>query len=287
MALDTRFLEDFLAVVQHGSFKAAAEVSGQTAQRLSYQINRLESRLQQPLFQRSVRGVQLTDYGKRFHQFVAPRLQALLKQEAPIRACQQPQPLVSWGQVHVAQALAWPFQGLIADFVRMCRNQPGSWVPCISSAPAQQIEDHMLRYAQPLGLSHAPSYRPDFSSECLGTSEYVIVGQPQDTKAWHELRYIGLQQRQEPPAHFPTLPVILTVSEPHTALQLCEKGLGALCVPYLTVRELLRRQRLQIIAELPERHSISLYMLQSQATPLTGRLQHSMRLLRESVSRHL
>lgn len=59
-------IKDFLAVVQHGSVHAAARGEGQSQPALTKSLARLEADLGAPLFDRSVRGMQLNEGGRRF-----------------------------------------------------------------------------------------------------------------------------------------------------------------------------------------------------------------------------
>jgi DNA-binding transcriptional LysR family regulator len=59
--------EAFLAVVEHGSFTAAATVLSTTASVLSRAVSRLEARLGQQLLRRTTRQISLTDIGRSYH----------------------------------------------------------------------------------------------------------------------------------------------------------------------------------------------------------------------------
>ncbi|QBE48356.1 LysR family transcriptional regulator [Leucobacter triazinivorans] len=63
--IDPRALMSFRAVAQHGSFAAAARELGWTQPALSGQVSRLEESLGATLVTRTVKGVQLTEAGKR------------------------------------------------------------------------------------------------------------------------------------------------------------------------------------------------------------------------------
>lgn len=57
---------DFLAVAQHGSLHAAARAAGQTQPALTKSLRRLEDDLGAPLFVRHAKGMQPTEFGRRF-----------------------------------------------------------------------------------------------------------------------------------------------------------------------------------------------------------------------------
>lgn len=74
----------FAAVVDAGTFAAAAEVVGMSPPGVSRAIARLEKRLAIRLFNRTTRSVSLTDEGRRFYEQVVPHLVGL--EEAAIAA---------------------------------------------------------------------------------------------------------------------------------------------------------------------------------------------------------
>ena len=61
--VDLLTLRSFLAIIDKGSFSAAAEQVGRTQSAVSLQIARLEERMQVSLFERSSRSVRLTPEG--------------------------------------------------------------------------------------------------------------------------------------------------------------------------------------------------------------------------------
>jgi DNA-binding transcriptional LysR family regulator len=77
VAFDERLLSGvrvLVAVVEAGSFTAAARTLGLTDSAVSRAIARLESRVGARLFDRTTRFTRLTDEGARFHALVAPML---------------------------------------------------------------------------------------------------------------------------------------------------------------------------------------------------------------------
>jgi len=59
-------IQDFLAVADSGSIRAAARARGITAPAMTQSMSRLEAKLHVPLLVRTTKGVQLSDYGKAF-----------------------------------------------------------------------------------------------------------------------------------------------------------------------------------------------------------------------------
>lgn len=80
--MDLHHVRYFVAIAQSGSFTAAAEVAFVTQPTLSSAIAKLEAELGVSLFERSARGVRLTDAGQRF----LPRARAILKEMEIARA---------------------------------------------------------------------------------------------------------------------------------------------------------------------------------------------------------
>ncbi|OZI18345.1 LysR family transcriptional regulator [Bordetella genomosp. 9] len=74
----------FAAIVDGGSFAAAADMIGMSPPGVSRAIARLEKRLGIRLFNRTTRSVSLTEEGRRFHEQVIPHLAGL--EEAAITA---------------------------------------------------------------------------------------------------------------------------------------------------------------------------------------------------------
>lgn len=75
--MDLNLLTMFIAVAEAGNFRAAADRLGVTRSAVSQGIQRLETALGQPLFQRTTRSVRLTEEGEIFLQSVANPLKEI------------------------------------------------------------------------------------------------------------------------------------------------------------------------------------------------------------------
>ena len=73
-SLPSAELAAFLAVAQHGGFRAASRTLGQTPSALSHAVAGLERRLKVKLFHRSTRNVSLTEPGRRLAERLMPAL---------------------------------------------------------------------------------------------------------------------------------------------------------------------------------------------------------------------
>ncbi len=83
-------VEVFLAIVQEGSMRAAAELLGVGAPAITLQLKTLEERLGVDLFHRTTRSVELTEAGRMLHDAAAPAhrdlADALAKTQASARS---------------------------------------------------------------------------------------------------------------------------------------------------------------------------------------------------------
>ena len=111
--VDQLGLREFVAVVEHGGFTAAANALDVSASFVSRQVKRLEERLNTRLLHRTTRTVRLTDTGRLYYERsreILDRLEALESDMADLQ--QRPQGLVRmtapglYAERYVAPALA-------------------------------------------------------------------------------------------------------------------------------------------------------------------------------------
>src|SRR5690606_17624724 len=69
-------IEEFVAVVETGSFTAAASRLGVSSSHISRQVARVEDRLQARLFNRTTRRVSLTEVGQTFYRLCQHLIEA-------------------------------------------------------------------------------------------------------------------------------------------------------------------------------------------------------------------
>ena len=69
MHINLNFLQTFISVAEHESFRRAAEEMGRTQSAISMQIRQLEDQIGARLFNRSTRRVELTMEGERLLRF--------------------------------------------------------------------------------------------------------------------------------------------------------------------------------------------------------------------------
>lgn len=118
--MDFELLEDFLAVLEHGSILAAAEAKGASQPTLSRKMRELEDSLGVPLFDRTSRGVTPTAYGSMFREHAEELLRARQTALDEIRA------LKSGVHGHARIGLAPALSGYLPGVVRKLReHKPG------------------------------------------------------------------------------------------------------------------------------------------------------------------
>ena len=118
--MDFELLEDFLAVLEHGSILAAAEASGSSQPTMSRKIRELEDSLGVLLLNRTSRGVSPTVYGSMFKQHA----EALLRNRQT--ALDEIRALKSGVHGHARIGLAPAFSGYLPGVIRALReHKPG------------------------------------------------------------------------------------------------------------------------------------------------------------------
>ena len=115
--MDFELLEDFLAVLEHGSILAAAEASGSSQPTLSRKMRELEDSLGVLLLNRTSRGVSPTVYGAMFKQHAEGLLRNRQLALDEIRA------LKSGMHGHARIGLAPAFAGYLPSVIRALTEQ--------------------------------------------------------------------------------------------------------------------------------------------------------------------
>lgn len=158
-------LETFLAVVEEGSFSAAARARGMTPSAVSKMMARLENRLGAMLLKRSTRKLQVTDEGQRFARRAAEILDALAAAEREA-GCSDVA-----GIVRIATSSAYANHILAPILGDLLRAHPELEIELIIG---DQISD---LYSQPVDLAVRAGPLPDSSvlARSLGRSELVEV----------------------------------------------------------------------------------------------------------------
>ncbi len=170
-------LEAFAAVVETGSFTAAAEKLNVSKSHISKQIKALESRFNAALLQRTTRKITLTDVGETFYEQCQSLFQQLEQAESTVSALQQ-KPL---GKLKIALNSTFGVQYMATAVAEFSRLYPQLELDITSSYKDVDLlsegYDLTIRYgdkladssliAKPLGgyelcLCAAPSYIEQF-----------------------------------------------------------------------------------------------------------------------------
>jgi DNA-binding transcriptional LysR family regulator len=173
--LDLYKLQIFAAVVQEGSFSAAAERLYMTQSAVSQHIKELEQGLGRQLFQRGRRGVQWTPHGETLYRYTGEIFALVAQAENALTDIQQ----LSGGRVSIG---ATPGIGvyLAPDWVQHFRSRYPRLTVALQTGVTAQIVHDVLAHRLEFGLiegeleGHA---HPHLASLVLESVEqWVVVG---------------------------------------------------------------------------------------------------------------
>jgi DNA-binding transcriptional LysR family regulator len=114
MALDLAQWRVFLAAAEHGSLVKAAEALHTDQPALSRSVRRMETLIGAPLFERSSRGITLTELGRRLHEPV----RALVDQADVVEAQGRAEARQASGILKVGAVDVYPVNAAVADACR-------------------------------------------------------------------------------------------------------------------------------------------------------------------------
>lgn len=176
--MDTRQLEYFLAVVDHGGFGRAAEALHLAQPSLSQAVAGLERELGVPLFHRVGRGVVISDAGG---ELVGPARQVLRELRTARSAVDSVKGLLR-GRVELA---TMPSPGVepLGTLTRwFCRRHPGVTVGAEAAFTADEVVQQIKNGSCELGLIGASEvpHPPGVDVHELETQEFFLVGAPDE-----------------------------------------------------------------------------------------------------------
>jgi LysR family cyn operon transcriptional activator len=168
--MEIRRLRYFLAVAEHGSMAAAANAIDTAQPTLSQQIRALEDALGSVLFDRTGRGMQLTEPGrvllahaKRLVTQAEAARVAVLEIEAGVLGT------VRVGVIHTYNTAFLP--RVLGEFAR---RFPGVSL-LVEEATASEIEKAVLLGHYDIGLAFSPTLSRDIASDVLFNETLVLV----------------------------------------------------------------------------------------------------------------
>ncbi len=255
--LDLNDMRSFAAVVEQGSFNAAAQALGMPNSSLSRRIAQLEDRLGVRLLQRSTRSFAVTELGQSFYQHCrGMMIEAQAAQDVASNALAEP-----CGTVQLAcpiTLLHMQVAGVLADYMQ---RYPQVQVKVMALNRAVDVIGEGLDLA--LRVRDEPLEDSELALRQLGTSEQWLVASPalierlgplqapKDLRTWPSLAQAGektvWQLRQGEPAaslnvtHQPRM----LCSDIETLKQAAESGLGVAQLPVQMVQEAVAQGRLQ------------------------------------------
>lgn len=168
--MDPRRLGYFLAVAEHGSMAKAADVLGVAQPTLSQQIRALETDLATVLFDRTGRGMQMTETGRTLREHA----QRLLTQiDAARTALGELEGGMSGklrvGVIHTYSTVFLP--KIIGSF---SEKHPGVQIS-VEADTAHAIERRILSGHLDLGIAFAPPHQADLGVDILFEERLVLV----------------------------------------------------------------------------------------------------------------
>jgi len=267
--VDLRAVEAFVAVVEHGSFRAAARALGMPRSTLSERVASLETALDAQLLARTTRSVGLTDIGARYHHDVAPALEALRTAESRVAdASVEPSGrLRMTAAVELGQSLFGPV------LVEYARRHPQVEVAVeltdrivslvdegfdlavrVGPLDDSRLIARKLGEGQRLGLYASPAYLagapPIASPSDLADHQCLVMTGARDPRTW-EFRKGRRTVRATVTPHF-------AVNSFLVLARLCVAGLGVARLPARYARELPLEELLPELAP-PERATYAVH----------------------------
>lgn len=191
--MERRQLEYFLAVVDHGSFTAAAGALFVAQPSLSQAVRSLERELGADLFVRLHRGVRLSPAGE---ALLAPARRAIRDLETARAAVQQVVGLVG-GRLDLSMLPALALDP-VAPIVGTFRGRhPGVAVSIRQPEEARRVQDDVRTGVAELGFLDQGTGLDDLEVEELCTQELMVVMPPGTERdeaplGWAELLELGL-----------------------------------------------------------------------------------------------
>lgn len=168
-AMDIEQARTFLAIVEGGSFMAAAERVHVTQSTVSMRIKALEQQLGRSLFERSKSGAALTPAGTQFHKHAV----ALMR---------------IWQQARLEVALPQGFEmaltvggnislwdEFLLDWLHRVRERAPQIAVRAQHAASDQLMQRLIDGSLDLGVMYTPQSRPGFEVERLFEDQLILV----------------------------------------------------------------------------------------------------------------
>ncbi len=175
--MDSRRLQHFVAVVDHGGFTAASKAVFVSQPALSLAVKELEAELGVQLFERIGRRVQLTPAG---YALLGPARQ-VLRDLATGRAAVEAVAGLESGALSVASLPTLAADPMAELVGRFRRNHPGVRVDLAAPEDSRDLFDLIENGSCELGLTDAVDAPDTFEAVGLGAQELVFILPPGTT----------------------------------------------------------------------------------------------------------
>jgi len=276
-------VEAFLQVSQHRSFSRAAEILQLTQPSITARIQALERELGEELFERSGRGVRLTDAGHAFLPYVERLLQTVREGRDAVDEVRN----VQLGSLRLGSAITISTYVLPRILNAFCRRYSGVDV-IVRTGRSEQVLAMLLADEVQVGLARSLA-NPEIETIDLYEDEIVLVAPPGHRFAASG-RTVVAEAAVEPIVLFDrgssyyglinsffrqagVIPnVAMELDSLEATKRMVEEGLGIALLPLVTIERELEAGllvKIELVDAEPIRRPISLLLRRSRKRPRT------------------
>jgi DNA-binding transcriptional LysR family regulator len=138
---------------------------------------------------------------------------------------------------------------------------------------SSKLEDSIMIGDIDIGITTKKPENKNMEFVKVAQTQYVIVGKPQPKRKWNEFKYlISKQTHNATPSIWPEKykrEIVSEISTRSLLVKLCQKGLGVMTAPEIMVRDSIIKGELAIVADIPFKSTIDLYIIWSKNIYLT------------------
>ena len=175
--MDIELARTFLAVVDTGSFLAAADRVHVTQSTVSARIKSLEDQLRRPLFSRGKSGAELTAAGRHFHRHAQAMLRSWTQARLDVGLPEHLEAAIEIG----AQHSLW--DSYLMPALGALRRAVPDYALKASMAYPEVLMRELTEGVLDLAVIYRPEVRPGFSVERLFDDDFVLITSNPDPAA--------------------------------------------------------------------------------------------------------